>query len=231
MYIFINLLVAILQLVSNMSGVVSGSSIGGVVSKTSALRSLLVRAWRERWSDIQWSIHLKEVLPRGATGDVYDLSGLILQQALLSPVPNQLLLGYLNHALATQIISPTAVLEAIANFDFSVGGSLNKRRRPYCTQSLLELVSTLTTSDRLTSHGKPEECVALSTAVLRITLWLLRTAQSVLALGVDHLNDRGNGSGEVDALNCKQAVRLLQSFVDIEFILCLMYSIEDPCEV
>jgi mediator of RNA polymerase II transcription subunit 24 len=61
-----------------------------VVSKTSALRSLLIRAWRERWSDIQWGIHLKSVLPRGCSGDAYNLCGLILQQALVAAVPNQL---------------------------------------------------------------------------------------------------------------------------------------------
>ena len=31
---------------------------------TLAIRSLLLKGWRERWSDIQWGIHLKEVLPR-----------------------------------------------------------------------------------------------------------------------------------------------------------------------
>ena len=205
-----------------MNSVVGGGGGGGVVSKTSALRSLLVRAWRERWSDIQWSIHLKEVLPRGATGDVYNLSSLILQQALLSPVPNPLLLGYLNHALSAQTVSHTAVLEAVTSFDFSSGGSLNKRRRPYCTQSLLELISRLITSECLTSHGKPEECVALSTAVLKVALWLLRIIQNVLSLGVDHFNDR-NGNGDVDAQNCKHAVRLLQSITENEFTLCLLY--------
>ena len=205
-----------------MSTNITGSGVGGVVSKTSALRSLLVRAWRERWSDIQWSIHLKEVLPRGATGDVYDLSGLILQQALLSPVPNQLLLGYLKHALAAQTISHTALIEAIATFDFSSGGSINKRRRPYCTQSLLSIISSLFKSDILTSHGKPEECVALSTAILRLVLWLLKTTQTALALGAEHLNNQG-GSGAIDGSNCRHAVRLLQSFLDNEFLLCLMY--------
>ena len=39
-------------------------------------------------------------------GDVYGLSGLILNAALLSPLtPNKLLLGYLEHALATQVKS------------------------------------------------------------------------------------------------------------------------------
>ena len=74
-----------------------------VVSKTSALRSLLMKAWRERWSDIQWGIHLKSVLPRGCSGDAYNLSSLILQQALVAPVPNELILSYLRHSLAAQV--------------------------------------------------------------------------------------------------------------------------------
>ena len=87
-----------------------------VTSKTSALRSLLMRAWRERWSDIQWGIHLKSVLPRGCSGDAYNLSNLILQQALVGPVPNELILSYLRHSLAAQTVSHAALLEAISTF-------------------------------------------------------------------------------------------------------------------
>lgn len=30
-------------------------------SKAGTIRSLLIRAWRERWSDLQWGIHIKTV--------------------------------------------------------------------------------------------------------------------------------------------------------------------------
>ena len=42
-----------------------------MTSKTGSLKSLLVRAWRERWSDMQWGIHIKTVLPRGTLNFIF----------------------------------------------------------------------------------------------------------------------------------------------------------------
>lgn len=154
------------------------------MDKTSALKGLLVKAWRERWSDVQWSIHLKEILPRGCCGDVYDLSGLILRQALMSPIPNRLLIGYLRHSLATHTVSHAALLEAIATGFQATNPTTPMPQRgptggpPHGTAALLDLVAL--SLDNVTARGKPEECLMLATSLLKIASWLLKIIQTTL---------------------------------------------------
>ena len=40
-----------------------------------AIKSQLLRAWRERWSDLQWSVNVKKVIPPGYTADSCQLPG------------------------------------------------------------------------------------------------------------------------------------------------------------
>jgi hypothetical protein len=47
-------------------------------SHAKAIKCLLLQAWRERWSDIQWGINLKKHLllsHNHVNGDTYGLSG------------------------------------------------------------------------------------------------------------------------------------------------------------
>ena len=198
-----------------------------VVSKTTALRSLLMRAWRERWSDIQWSINLKTVLPRGCSGDAYNLSFLILQQSLVAAVPNQLILSYLRHSLAAQTVSYAALLEAISMFgvDGSVTASntsssddpnvATKRvtNRPHCVAALLDFIEG--SQSCMTSRGKPEECVALASSTLKISLWLLRVMNYVLEIG--------EKVAEIELKNFVFALRLIKNYLESEFGRCLIY--------
>lgn len=197
-----------------------------VTSKTSALRSLLLRAWRERWSDIQWGIHLKSVLPRGCSGDAYNLSNLILQQALVGPVPNPLVLSYLRHSLAAQTVSYAALLEAIYCFGHdgsppSLAASGNEGnpvatptiRRPHCVAALLELIELSQTC--MTSRGKPEECVSLATSTLKVTLWLLKCMTSAFELG--------DKVSAIEVQNFTLALELIRNYLDSEFSMCLLF--------
>lgn len=82
-------------------------------SMSPQIRELLLRAWRERWSEIDFGRRLRRILPRGVSGDVYDLADCVLRQAISGPVTNRLMMSYLNHCLHTQMVSFGATVLAI----------------------------------------------------------------------------------------------------------------------
>ncbi|KAH7938066.1 hypothetical protein HPB49_019636 [Dermacentor silvarum] len=131
-------------------------------SKTSSIKSLLLQAWRERWTDVRWGINIKNVLPRGVSGDVYDLADCILQEALVGPGPNNLFLSYLTHCLSAQVVSYGAVLSSIGRFQSFF--------KPPCILSLLQLLYSI--QAKITCHGNEEECIALCKAIVGVTHWL-----------------------------------------------------------
>ncbi|XP_077979024.1 mediator of RNA polymerase II transcription subunit 24-like [Glandiceps talaboti] len=155
-----------------------------IKQKQMILKSLLLRAWRERWSDVQWSAQVKGLLQKGTSGDVYNLAEMLLSQALIGPSPNTLILSYLKHAISSQVVSYAAVLTSMVRYEDLFTS------RPYCMRSLLDLLVSCAhkirsfeipdSSQQLTQwllgscHGNAEECLILCQSLLTAVFWLLR---------------------------------------------------------
>lgn len=128
------------------------------------LKQAILQAWKERWNDYQWAINIKKNFPKGATWDYLNLAEALMEQAMIGPSPNPLILSYLKYAISSQMVSYSSVLTAISKFhDFS---------RELCVKSLLEILDMF--CHRLSCYGKAEECIGLCRALLGIVVWLLQ---------------------------------------------------------
>ncbi|XP_026324975.1 mediator of RNA polymerase II transcription subunit 24 [Hyposmocoma kahamanoa] len=176
-----------------------------ITSKTSALKALILKAWRERWTDIQWGINIKTILPRGVSGDLYNLADCILQQAMVGCGANQLVISYLKHSLASHLVSYAAVLQRIAKFDAF--------HKPHCIISLLEFLESFL--DSITCRGKLEEEV-LAFAVSSIILWLLQVYHYSLT--------KYPSSNPIQCQELlEKSTSLLNSIVNTDFLLGMFY--------
>lgn len=128
------------------------------------LKQAILQAWKERWSDYQWAVNIKKNFPKGATWDYLNFAEALMEQAMIGPSPNPLILSYLKYAISSQMVSYSSVLTAISKFDgFS---------RELCVKSLLEIMDMF--CHRLNCHGKAEECIGLCRALLAVVVWLLQ---------------------------------------------------------
>ncbi|KAM5305998.1 mediator of RNA polymerase II transcription subunit 24 isoform 2-T5 [Glossophaga mutica] len=158
------------------------------------LKQALLQAWKERWSDYQWAVNMKRFFPKGATWDILNLAEALLEQAMIGPSPNPLILSYLKYAISSQMVSYSSVLTAISKFDdFS---------RDLCVQALLDIMDMF--CDRLSCHGKAEECIGLCRALLSALHWLLRCTAASAERLQEGLEAGTPAAGEKQLAMCLQ---------------------------
>ncbi|XP_017843527.2 mediator of RNA polymerase II transcription subunit 24 [Drosophila busckii] len=177
------------------------------MKENNKILQLINVAWRERWSDSQWGINIKKVLPRGVSGDVYNLADCLLQQAVIGSTANPLVLNYLKHSLCAHLVSHAAVLRCIAKYD--------KLTRVYCVTALLEFL--LSIIDGITCRIKSEESL-LPGAVVQLVLWLMQ----IFARTVQQYEMRGDLSAEQSYM-LEQNCLLIEQLTQQQFLLSMLY--------
>ncbi|XP_061198259.1 mediator of RNA polymerase II transcription subunit 24-like isoform X2 [Saccostrea echinata] len=142
----------------------TGSSPNKTVSSSfaSKVKALLMRAWRERWTEHQWGLHLKAVV-NSSNGETKELPEILLQQALVGPNPNVLIIGYLKHTVLSQMIPPCSVLSLVQKYD-----DISK---PYCTIGLIEVTEVIACNISFTSGL--ESSVVLCKCLQKTLHWLM----------------------------------------------------------
>lgn len=192
----------------------TGMELQKTTSKTSLLNLMVLKAWHERWSDSQWGINIKTVLPRGVSGDVYNLADCILQQAVIGSSANPLVLSYLKHSLCAHLVSHAAVLKRISKYE-----NFNK---VYCVTSLLEFLQSVISG--VTCRSKPEEAI-LPGAVVSLVYWLMQ----IFASCTEQYAIGGKLSPEHQIL-IDNTTEVIETIINNDFLMGILYigKQEDP---
>jgi len=141
------------------------------LNRSVALKAMLIKAWRERWTPSQFGTQIKTLVNKTNSVDDADLAEQIINLSANGPSPNRLLLDLLDHSIASQLTSYTAVLRSLSKF--------NKYNLPHCTAAFLNLV--LKHKTFITSRGETEDFVQLSLSLVSLATWTLNTAAATIS--------------------------------------------------
>ncbi|XP_073238709.1 mediator of RNA polymerase II transcription subunit 24-like [Porites lutea] len=143
---------------------------------------VLLRAWRERWSPLQWLVEVKKLAGEDRE-ELQDLAECLVQQATFGSTPSSLILSYLNHGITTKVIPCSSALTAVQQFQ-----NLIKHK---CLSALLDLL--LSFIPTISCPETNEECLRLAVSLVKVIYWLLIVVTRLLKLCIESLCRSGGG--------------------------------------
>lgn len=143
-----------------------------VKHRQQAISRILMKAWRERWTEYEFGLQIKLAFGKGPRLpiDSYNLTDAILQQTLIGAGVNKLLLSYLKHSLFSQLISYPAVIKRTTQYVHF--------EKYYCIKALLDFLISII--ERVTCRSKAEE-TALMESLLSLVCWLMEMTEKLLS--------------------------------------------------
>uniref|UniRef100_H2ZGH8 Mediator of RNA polymerase II transcription subunit 24 n=1 Tax=Ciona savignyi TaxID=51511 RepID=H2ZGH8_CIOSA len=152
------------------------------------LKHLIITAWKERWTEKKWSIHVKKLIT--SSSDMFHLADVLVSQSFIGSSPNLLMLGYISYALDCGMLSYASVISAISKHE-----ELSKIESTKGVYNLLQQCLQFVCNNKVTEDAM-ELCFSL-----RIVLqWLLRNIEQYLK-GVRDIY--GSAAEELIKLNCQ----------------------------
>ncbi|XP_064613745.1 mediator of RNA polymerase II transcription subunit 24-like isoform X2 [Liolophura sinensis] len=169
------------------------------------VKSALVKAWRERWSDMHWGVQLRQILTTfPQAGETTDLADVLLQQALVGPNPNKIVLSFLRHAVCTHVIRYSAVFDSIVKYE-----DINKH---YCVVGLIGLAEEFLAS--LSFDCGAEAALNLAKSLQSLSYWFLTCI-------LKRLQDNKQMAESLEVMEC--AVSALQRALQQPSVCSLLY--------
>lgn len=163
-----------------------------VKNRQQAISKILMKAWRERWTDYKFGIEIKSAFPIRLPADAYNLTDMILQKTLIGAGVNKLLLSYLKHSLYSQLISYPAVIKRTTQYSHF--------DKYFCIKALLDFLISIV--DGITSRSKSEE-TSLMSALLSLVLWLIEMTEKILTKVMESNNAPTKGENNFENFLCR----------------------------
>lgn len=182
-----------------------------VKNRQQAISKILMKAWRERWTEFQFGIQIKQAFENPSIRlpvDAYNLTDAILEQTLIGAGVNKLLLSYLKHSLYSQLISYPAVIMRItkySNFD-----------RYFCIKALLDFLISII--DGVNCRSKAEES-ALMSASQSLVCWLIEMTEKLLV----KVKEASNIQSKEQEQCLEKITTLAHQMVQNQFLMGVLY--------
>ncbi|ESO07758.1 hypothetical protein HELRODRAFT_191032 [Helobdella robusta] len=126
---------------------------------TVAVRSIIVKAWKERWTEEQWSRAMQSYMIYVESSKTFNV---LLEQVMISSSPNVHILQYLKHALFSKMATFASAMKSVVGYE--------DVSQTFCISTLLKFVEEL--FPHILSSSHPVDLQQIPDSWVQLLTWL-----------------------------------------------------------